>query len=439
MSWARMLAVPQPVLPPLPPLGTQRRLSVGVIGAGVVGLSSALWLQRAGHRVTLVDPAAPTSNRGYAQAASFGNACTMAFGACIPVATPGVLRAVPRMLLDRQGPLTISWRDLPGLVPWLASFLRSAHPEAVSRIVGILGELLRLAEAGHAPLFAAAGADDLRRMTGCLYLYRSAASFNAAQAEIMLRHREGVQMRILEREEIQAREPNLAPLYHKGLLFEDAYSIDDPLTYARRLLARFLTDGGTLVAAGVRGIERDTEGLTLRFGDHNLRVERAVLAAGAWSARIARSFGDRVRLDTERGYHVLFPADGQLLTAPTCYPEHGFYMTPLAEGLRAAGTVELGGLGKPLRPARTAAIERVARKLLPGLGNTGRTWLGFRPSMPDSLPVIGPSPVDPRIIYAFGHGHIGLTLAGITGRLAADIIDERRPLVDLRPLRPDRF
>ena len=137
-----MLAVPQPVLPPLPPLVTQRRLSVGVIGAGVVGLSSALWLQRAGHRVTLVDPAAPTSNRGYAQAASFGNACTMAFGACIPVATPGVLRAVPRMLLDRQGPLTISWRDLPGLVPWLASFLRSAHPEAVSRIVGILGELL---------------------------------------------------------------------------------------------------------------------------------------------------------------------------------------------------------------------------------------------------------------------------------------------------------
>ena len=118
MSWARMLAVPQPVLPPLPPLVTQRRLSVGVIGAGVVGLSSALWLQRAGHRVTLVDPAAPTSNRGYAQAASFGNACTMAFGACIPVATPGVLRAVPRMLLDRQGPLTISWRDLPGLVPW---------------------------------------------------------------------------------------------------------------------------------------------------------------------------------------------------------------------------------------------------------------------------------------------------------------------------------
>lgn len=434
-----MLDDPQPFCPTLPPIATRQRLSVGVIGAGVVGLSTALWLQRAGHCVTLVDPAPPTSDRSYAQAASFGNACTMAFGACIPVAVPSVLRAAPRMLLDRQGPLSVSWRDLPSLTPWLMSFLRSAHPEEVSRISGILGELLRLAEAGHAPLFEAAGARDLRRMTGCLYLYRSAASFNAAQTEIMLRRREGVRMRILEQEEIRAREPNLAPLYHKGLLFEQAYSIDDPLTYARRLLARFLADGGTLVAAGVLSINRDAVDLTLRCSDRELRVDRAVIAAGAWSGQIARSFGDRIRLDTERGYHVLFPADGQLLTAPTCYPEHGFYMTPLAEGLRAAGTVELGGLGKPLRPARTVTIERVARTLLPGLGDTGRIWLGFRPSMPDSLPVIGPSPVEPRIIHAFGHGHIGLTLAGITGRLAAGIIGEQPPLVDLHPLRPNRF
>lgn len=423
----------------LPPLATQRRLSVGVIGAGVVGLSSALWLQRAGHHVLLVDPEPPVSGGGYEHAASFGNACTMAFGACIPVGTPSVMRAVPGMLFNRRGPLAISWRDLPGLAPWLASFLRSASPEAVSRITRVLGGLLRLAEAGHAPLFDAAGAGDLRRRTGCLYVYRSASSFEAAQAEIDLRRREGVLMRVLEREEVRAREPKLAPLYHKGLLFEEAYSIDDPLTYARRLLARFVADGGDLIAAGVSAIERDSEGLTLRCADRAFRVERAVLAAGAWSGRIARSYGDRIRLGTERGYHVLFPADGKLLTAPTCYPEHGFYMTPLAEGLRAAGTVELGGLGKPPRPARTAAIERIARTLLPDLNASGRTWLGFRPSMPDSLPVIGASPADSRIVHAFGHGHIGLTLAGITGRLVADIIGEQPPLLDLHPLRANRF
>jgi len=431
--WLAMLALH------LPPLIARNRFSVSVIGAGVVGLSSALWLQKAGHRVTLIDPAPPISGGRYDQASSFGSACTMAFGACIPVASPGILRAVPGMLLDRQGPLAISWRDLADLAPWLGSFLRAASPEAVSRITKVLGALLHLAEAGHAPLFDGAGASDLKRMNGCLYLYRNEKSFGRAQAEIALRHRENVRMRILGRDEIREREPQLAPLYCKGVLFEDAYSIDNPLIYAQRLLQHFVAGGGTVVSARVSSIESDDAGLTVRCEDGSLRTDRAVLSAGAWSGRIARTFGDRIRLDTERGYHVMFPEGGRLLTTPTCYPEHGFYMTPLAEGLRAAGTVELGGLGKPARPERTKVIERITRKLLPGVGKAGGTWLGFRPSMPDSLPVIGPSPTNPRIIHAFGHGHIGLTLGGITGRLVADIIGDQPPLIDLHPLRADRF
>ncbi|MFD2238183.1 NAD(P)/FAD-dependent oxidoreductase [Aureimonas populi] len=423
----------------LPPLAAVQRTSVGVIGAGVVGLSSALWLQKAGHRVTLADPAPPVAGGSYEQASSFGNACTMAFGACIPVASPGILRALPRMLLDRHGPLSINWSDLTGLMPWLASFLRAASPVAVSRIAGVLGSLLRLAEAGQAPLFEDARATHLKRPTGCLYLYRSARSFARAQPEIALRRREGVRMRILEQDEVRAREPNLAPLYHKGLLFEDAYSIDNPLAYAQQLLRCFIDRGGEVVTARVRTIDRGTDGLTIRCEDRSIRSDHAVLAAGAWSGGIARSFGDHIRLSTERGYHVMFPGEGGLLSAPTCYPEHGFYMTPLGEGLRAAGTVELGGLDKPAREERTQVIERVTRELLPCIGKAGRTWLGFRPSMPDSLPVIGRSPSDARIIHAFGHGHIGLTLAGITGRLVADMIGGQPPLVDLTPLRADRF
>lgn len=184
----------------LPPLASQSIQSVAVVGAGVVGLSCALWLQKAGHRVTLIDPAPPKPGHSFEQASSFGNACTMAVGACIPVATTGTLRSVPRMLVDRQGPLSLYWRDLFQMIPWLIDFIRSSSAAEVSRIVGVLGNLLRLAEDGHAPLFADARADHLKRHNGCLYLYRNRASFKAAEQEIAFREREGVGMRVLDRE-----------------------------------------------------------------------------------------------------------------------------------------------------------------------------------------------------------------------------------------------
>jgi D-amino-acid dehydrogenase len=167
--------------------------------------------------------------------------------------------------------------------------------------------------------------------------------------------------------------------------------------------------------------------------------DRVVIAGGAWSGRLASSVGDKIRLNTERGYHVLFQESGHLLSAPTCYPAHGFYMSPQTEGLRSAGTVELGGLDRPSREVRTRIIAEKTRRFLPDIGEAGRDWLGFRPSMPDSLPVIGTSPRDRRVVYAFGHGHIGLTLGGITGRIVSELISGLPPSVDISALRSDRF
>ena len=429
----------QESLSPQLPVSSGQRRHVLVIGAGAVGLSCALWLQRAGHTVTVIDRSPPLPGAPYEQAASFGNAGTIAFGACLPVASPGVLASVPRMLLDRRSPLSLFWRDLPALMPWLIAFVRSSTPAEVDRIIRVLGQLLRLAEAGHAPLMQESGAEALFRRHGCLYLYKTPQKFAAARNDIDLRQREGVRMDILDADAIRAAEPGLAPVYHKGIRFSDTYFLDNPHQYALGLARSVEARGGAFVRGEAAGIRSSDAHVGVSVNGEWLTADHVVVAGGAWSKRLAVSAGDKVLLDSERGYHVNFPEDGAKLNAPCCYPEHGFYMTPLQEGLRAAGTVELGGLGAPSRPVRTAVIAQLSRELVPGLGKTGREWLGFRPSMPDSLPVIGPSPQDPRILYAFGHGHIGLTLAGITGRMVADLVSGQDLPMDISALRPTRF
>lgn len=423
-------------LPSLP--SSVRPSRIAVVGGGVVGLSCAIYLQRVGHTVTIFDCALPEDETIYSRASSYGNACTFATGACLPVAMPGIVRSIPKMLLARTGPLSICWRDLPELMPWLVAFLRKSSEKEVSRITAVLGSLIRYAEPAHRILMEDARATHLARYNGCLYLYRTEQLFKAASREIALREREGVRLRILTREQVRDREPNLAPLYEKGLLFEDAYQLDNPYQYLLALATLFREKGGVIERADIRHIRSGSEYVTLEGSVPQQDFDRVVVAAGAWSRKLALTVGDRVLLNTERGYHVLFPECGSLLSAPTCYPEFGFYMSPLAEGLRAAGTVELGGLDRPPRSVRTDQIESVTRRLLPGVKEAGRKWLGFRPSMPDSLPVIGRSDTDRRVIYAFGHGHIGLTLAGITGRLVTELIEEIEPCLDIGALAPNR-
>ncbi|MBY5549831.1 FAD-binding oxidoreductase [Rhizobium leguminosarum] len=426
-------------LPELQPLPDAERRHVAVVGAGLVGLCTALWLQRMGHRVIIIDPAPPLGDASYRQACSYGNACTFAPHGVVPVATPGVIWRVPGMLLNPLGPLAIVWRYLPQLVPWLRAFLASSTKAEVERIAGTLAALLSHADAAWQPLVTQAGAEGLKRHDGCLYLYKSEAQFRAADAENALRERHGVAMDQLDRADIQGMEPNLAPLYHKGVLFRDAYVFSSPRQLAFALAEAVINGGGEIVRAEVSAIEPRYNSIRLRIGDKQIPADHAVVAAGAHSRKLTASIGDRVLLDTERGYHVLFPQAGNLLSGPVCYPEHGFYMVPMADGLRAAGTVELGGLAAPLNPRRTAMIREGVKILLPAAGQGSDEWLGFRPSMPDSLPVIGSSRHLPRVTYAFGHGHLGLTLSALTGYLVSQLVAGQPPAVDLAPLRPDRF
>ena len=427
-------------LPELPRVREEARKHVIVIGAGAVGLSSALWLLRAGHFVTVCDPAPPLPGINYSTSASFGNACAIALAAVIPVSMPGLAMDVPRMLLDREGPLSIYWQDFPCLTGWLVEFLKAGRPDRVREIVATLGGLLRAAHAGLAPLIEESGASHLVRNTGCLYLYPTEEGFRKSRYSMQLREEQGVRMRVLDADEIRDREPALAPRYRMGVDFQDAYSLDSP-EQCMRLFARAIeARGANFVRSTVDGIMGTSSGLIARLATgESIAADKVVVAGGAWSGKLAQGLGDRIPLNTERGYHVMYPSAGNLLRSPICYPDHGFYLTPMADGLRSAGTVELGGLDRPARTVRTDVIDRVTRMLIPGVGEAGSTWLGFRPSMPDSLPVIGTSPRNPDVIYAFGHGHVGLTLCGITGRLVGELVGGIAPCVDLNALRPDRF
>jgi D-amino-acid dehydrogenase len=415
------------------------RRHVIVVGAGLVGLCCAHWLQVLGHRVTVIDREPPLDSASWQQACSYGNACTIAPHGVVPIATPGVARRVPGMLLDPLSPLAIVWRYLPHLAPWLRAFLASSGKAEVERIAGVLAGLLQYAAASWRPLMAEAGVQHLERHGGCLYLYKTEAQFQAGERENRLRERHGVRLDRLDAKAIRDLEPNLAPLYHRGVLFRDAYTIDNPKALGFALAEAIRKRGGMFVRGEAAGLAATPAGPSLHVDGTEHRGDHIVIACGAWSGDLARQIGDRPLLDTERGYHVLFPSAGKLLRRPVCYAEHGFYMTPMADGLRAAGTVELGGLAAPFNHARTRAIRSAVLKLLPGVGEASAEWLGFRPSMPDSLPVIGAAPSCPHVTYAFGHGHLGLTLAGITGQLVAELVSGRPTFMSVNDLRPDRF
>lgn len=427
---------PRPGLPPGSRPGPRH---VAVIGAGIVGVCAALYLQRDGHRVTLFDP------RGPGEGASKGNGAVLAVESCVPVATPGIVRRVPGMLLDPLGPLTIRWHHLPRLAPWLARFLLASRPGRVEAASIALRALLVRAIDAYRPLVEGAGVAEMIRRTGWLAVYESEASFARAQAELALQRRRGVPMDVLRPEEIRQLEPSLAPIYRRGVFFpENAYVLDNH-RLVMALAEHFVRGGGTLLPEAVAGFNAVSEGtgagpicVRTDVGQHT--VNAVVVAAGAWSKDLARRLGHRVPLDTERGYHVTLPNPGVTLRLPIYSGDYSFVSTPLEHGLRFAGTVELGGLAAPPDYGRADVLLERGRRMFPGLNAAGATkWMGFRPSLPDSLPVIGSSTRHRNAFFAFGHGHLGLTLGAITGRLIADLVAGRDPGIDMTPYRVDRF
>jgi D-hydroxyproline dehydrogenase len=409
------------------------KTDVAIVGAGIIGLAIAFRLAEDGREVVVVDPNEAGSG------ASYGNAGTLAPYGCAPVGNPDVLRNLPNLLLNPDSPLTIRLAALPALVPWLSRFVWQSTPARARRNGHALAGLLKEAMPAWRALAEQARLSDLLRYEGCLYFYQGKMPQKDSEWGARLRNELGVRQEWLTSAEVARLEPAL-PRAAGGLFFPDAAHTIDPAVMTRRLAAAAAAKGASFERARVDRLEPQDRGrIRLICRDRTIEAHTVVLAAGAWSQSLAEQAGEDIPLDTERGYHIEFAMNDCPINRPVSPVDLGFYITPMVGRLRVAGTVELGGLSAPLNPKRIALLERGVRKLFPGLGPVQSQWLGFRPSLPDSLPVIGPSRRYPNLIHAFGHGHLGMTLAGVTSRIVASLIEKRNEGPNLSAFRPDRF
>ncbi|MGV8987544.1 MAG: NAD(P)/FAD-dependent oxidoreductase [Cypionkella sp.] len=404
---------------------------IAIIGAGVVGLAIAESLVEEGLEVLLIDPQSPGSG------ASYGNAGTIADYAVLPVGTPSVLRNLPSLLFNRNSPLSIRPGALLALAPWLTRFARQSLPGNAARNGLAIATLLGGARDLWHDLAGRIGGLDLLEQQGCLYLYETEKALRAAEADMAHRRSLGVEVDLIGTRDLAQLEPNL-PEMPGAAFFPGASFMSDPGAMVQRLAQSALQYAG-LLTARVETLTRQVDGIILDGPGFRVHAKTVIVAAGAHSRPFAKMAGDDVPLDTERGYHLEWDMARPLLNRPASPSARGFYLCPMTGRLRVAGTVELGGLTAPPSQHRLDRLLQGARAIFPDLPEPSATWMGFRPSMPDSMPVIGPSTQGPEVIHAFGHGHIGLTLAPITARIITDLVQNRTPELDITPYLPGRF
>src|SRR5882762_7638064 len=383
-------------------IGADGKRHIGVIGAGMVGVCAALWLQRDGHRVFLVEPGNP------GEGASFGNAGCFNGSSVTPTAMPGVIRQVPRWLMDPLGPLALRWSYLPSILPYLVRFVRSGTPDKVRAQARAMRPLVGPTVPLVRELAKMAGADELVHQRGHLYVYRSAEALAKDGFAWALRRENGVIVDEFDADELRQVEPALSRDYVRGLLVRENGHTSNPLGLVTRLVEHFQGQGGEIVRARALDFRLDGRRLTAIATDRgDLAADAAVVCAGAYSKPLAAALGDRVPLETERGYHLMISDPEIMPRIPTADADGKFVATPMAEGLRFAGTVELAGLAAPPDWRRARNLLTQGRQMLPGLAawhpeERISVWRGHRPSLPDSLPVLGPSRVSRDVIYAFG-------------------------------------
>ena len=413
-----------------------------MVGAGIVGACTAIELLRDGHTVTLIEPAPP----GGEQAASYGNGGWISPASIIPMSLPGLWRRVPGFLRDPLEPLAIRPAYLPHMLPWLARFVAAGRSvRRVARTARALRALLADAPQRHMALAAEVGISGLVIRRGLLYVYRDRAAFDAEALAWGLRRDNGITWQELDADALRQQEPALDRGYQFGAFVPEGAHIADPGLYVAALVAHALTQGAERVASGAMGFRTDAGRLrAVRCQGGEIECERAVIAAGAWSRRLARGLGERIPLESERGYHAQIEAPEITPRVPVMPGDGKMAITPMRGGLRIAGQVELAGLDAAPDWRRAAILRDFARRVLPGLPEIVpearvRVWMGHRPSTPDGLPVIGPARRCADVVYAFGHGHVGLASGPMTGRLVADLISGHRPAIDPVPYRAARF
>ncbi|CAM5187401.1 D-amino-acid dehydrogenase OS=Castellaniella defragrans OX=75697 GN=HNR28_002602 PE=4 SV=1 [Castellaniella defragrans] len=409
---------------------------VTIIGAGVIGLSCAYYLRSEGWNVTVVDP------NEIGSGASGGNAGGFGVSEVVPLAKSVSFSRIVKWLLEPSSPLVIRWSHLPRLAPWLLRFLMSARPAEVERLTAAMASLCDRTYPDYEPLLEGAGLRDMVHRAGAVSLYRTRGRYLADQDNWQLRERHGVRFEVLDRRGLHALEPDVSAAFSCGVLHNDWGHVTDPAEFTRRIARAFVKRGGRILPNKVTAIRCSGAAADrIEFeGGASLPVDRLVIAAGAWSGKLTAQLGIRVPLETERGYHVMLPRSNVTLGRELIHADEGFVITPMAEGLRIAGTVELAGLDTPPRFYRAKILIGKAKEIFPNLDSTDAAfWMGNRPSLPDSLPVIGAAPGLSNVFLAFGHGHVGLTLAGVTGRIIRDLICSRPPPVDIAPFRAERF
>ncbi len=406
-----------------------------VLGAGTVGVCCALFLQRDGHRVTLVDRGEPASG------CSYGNGGIIQIGAVVPIATPGVLRQVPKMLLDPEGPLIIRWQYLPRLMPYLTRFIWSARPARVEAIAKSLASVLGLAIPAYRTLVSAAAAQNLIRDTGEMYVYQTDAAWEAAKPAHALRRRNGVKIEDVPLEELRQIEPALTRDIKHAVWFPECIRTTNPALLTRALAEQFVKDGGEIRQETVTDISLGHDGALSMTTENGTRtLDKLVIATGAYSKKWAQKLGSYVPLDTERGYHLMLKDPGIELNRPVILGDHRVGVASMIGGLRIAGTAELATLDAPPNYRRSQRLLAIVKRAVPALRTEAVDhWMGHRPSTPDSLPVICQSPRTKNAFFAFGHGHLGLTMGAATGRLIADLAAGRTPPIDMAALHIGRF
>ena len=413
--------------------------TVGVIGAGMVGVCAASFLQRAGHDVFIVEPGNP------GEGTSFGNAGAFNVSSVVPMSMPGTIKNVPRWLTDPDGPLVIRWSYLPTLAPWLIRFIRSGTHEKVHAQARALRGLLAPGFDTLSMLVKDAGAEDLVKRVGHLFVYRSEESWRKEGLAWQLRRENGIEWDEFSADELRQLDPNLSTEYVKGALVRENGHTTNPNRLVNVLAQAFQRDGGRIERARATGFELDGNRLKgIRTERGVLPADAAVVAAGIWSKELAAQLGNAAPLETERGYHLMIRDPEVMPRIPTADADGKFVATPMELGIRVAGTVELAGLKAPPNWDRARMLLRHVKRMFPALkegypDERLTTWMGHRPSLPDSMPVIGRSRRSPDVIYAFGHGHIGMASGPMTGKVVAELISGQPTSADLAPFSPDRF
>ncbi|MBX8826332.1 FAD-binding oxidoreductase [Ochrobactrum sp. SFR4] len=415
--------------------GKQNNSEVIIIGAGIVGIATAAVLSEAGHSVLIVD------RTGICEETSSGNAAALAFSEVLPLASKGVMKKVPGWLMDPLGPFAIRPSYLLKLLPWLYRFWRASSPSALRNSTVVQGQMMQLAEREMLALAERAGVTDMIHHEGNLELYESEAELQAAMPGWEAKKQAGIDYTVVRGAELAALQPGLSPRFVVGCFVPKWKNVSDPKLYGKALWAYAEKLGSRYRQGVVTNVAHVQGGAEVTLADGGeLQCKKLIVAAGAWSHHLSAQLGDAVPLETERGYNTTLPVGAYDIRRQLTFPGHAFVITPLTTGVRVGGAVELGGLTLPPNYARSEAMLKKAKQFLPQMNiEGGRQWMGYRPSTPDTLPVIGYSSASNDIVYAFGHGHLGLTQSAATARLVTQLLNHETTALPVSAFSPKRF